>query len=73
MLLRVVIFWGAYDFSYFSYYSLPCESEPPFCVRSWLNKRHAMHAEAMTFHKGSLRILRKFDRIISKKKINKSS
>ena len=28
----------------------------------WLNKRHAMHAEAMTFHKGSLRIFRKFDR-----------
>ena len=27
-----------------------------------LNKRHAMHAEAMTFHKGSLRIFRKFDR-----------
>ena len=26
------------------------------------NKRHAMHAEAMTFHKGSLRIFRKFDR-----------
>ena len=25
------------------------------------NKRHAMHAEAMTFHKGSLRIFRKFD------------
>ena len=27
-----------------------------------INKRHAMHAEAMTFHKGSLRIFRKFDR-----------
>ena len=26
------------------------------------NKRHSMHAEAMTFHKGSLRIFRKFDR-----------
>ena len=26
------------------------------------NKRHTMHAEAMTFHKGSLRIFRKFDR-----------
>ena len=27
-----------------------------------LNKRHAMHAEAMTLHKGSLRIFRKVDR-----------
>ena len=27
-----------------------------------INKRHAMHAEAMTFHKGSLRIFRKVDR-----------
>ena len=26
------------------------------------NKGHSMHAEAMTFHKGSLRIFRKLDR-----------
>ena len=27
---------------------------------TFLNKRHAMHAEAMTFHKGSLIIFRTF-------------
>ena len=27
-----------------------------------LNKRHTMHAEAMTFHKGPFRIFRNFDK-----------
>ena len=39
-----------------------CFSYVPGRSATFLNKRHAMHAEAMTFHKGSLRIFRKFDR-----------
>ena len=39
-----------------SFHLLPIDAFDGFS-----NKRHAMHAEAMTFHKGSKRIFRKFD------------
>ena len=38
----------------------PDETQMILVCTDRLNKRHAMHAEAMTFHKGSLIIFRTF-------------